>query len=178
MTKRLKVKGEADNIKIQRRIVRVRQTLWRWEMVAPQVPPAVTLVIIASSVISGSGEIFIISWLDRLFFFLWMEEKRGYLWTKEVNITAPNGHLCWVGSLLNFLRMRFLALVSKVMSRTLNLAADREFIKLCLLSCGIAYISRSPHLLPFLPTHPLTISSHDCKFGATVWDTALWATVA
>lgn len=85
MTKRLQVKADHSS-KILGRVIWVRKTLWQWGIVAPQVLPALTLVIIASSVISGLEGIFVICWLERL---LLNDRGLGYLWTKEANIPLP-----------------------------------------------------------------------------------------
>lgn len=174
MTKRLRVGADHASKKFRDGVVRVRQTLWQWAIVAPQVLPAVTSVIIASLVVSGLGRIFIISWL---------ETGLGYLWTKEANIRAASvwKRRRWVRSLVALLIYSrwLLALTSRDILYCQGLCVSGltekyMFMELCLKSCNTSYVSsKRPHLPPVLPTHRPIKTSRDFTFGAAVRETAL-----
>lgn len=123
--------------------------------VAPRVLLAVTLLIIASSVISGLAWISIITWLERL---LLNEGGLGYLWTKKANIPAACGWLHHLWPYL-FMALWLLALMSKdLQSRTQVFQPTEIFMILYLKSCNVTCLRSFPPL--FLTQPWLLIEGH------------------
>lgn len=126
----------------------VRQTLWQWGMVALPPLTAVTLVIIASLVVSGLGRIFISGWLERL---LLNEGGLAYLWTKEANVPAASvwKHRRRGRSLVTLLIYDWWLKIHTVKD-SVSLSWQRNIcLRNYIWSCNKSYVlSKRPHLSP------------------------------